>query len=121
MRALRALVLGAVCLAVIAVVAGCSGGGGTSTAPGGGGSTTTSGATITEKGFAFEPTSLEVKAGDTVTFMNQDSAPHNVKIDGKELGTQNQGESVTWNAEKAGSFPYNCTIHPSMTGTIVVK
>ena len=40
---------------------------------------------------------------------------------GGELGTQGQGEIVTWTAEKAGAFPYSCTIHPSMTGEIIVK
>jgi plastocyanin len=44
-----------------------------------------------------------------------------VRIDGKELGEQAQGASVTWKAEKAGTYPYTCTIHPSMSGTIVVK
>ena len=74
-----------------------------------------------EKGFAFDPATLDVKVGDTVTFKNEDSAPHNVKIDGKELGAQDPGASVTWTAATAGSFPYTCTIHPSMAGEIIVK
>ncbi len=47
--------------------------------------------TVVEKGFAFDPATLDVKVGDTVTFKNEDSAPHNVKIDGKELGAQDPG------------------------------
>ena len=107
---------------VIALV-GCSGrssesGNGTapSTAP-----STNGGATITEQNFAFSPSTLSVKVGDTVTFTNADSAGHNVKIDGQELGVQNQGESKTWKATKAGSFPFSCVIHPAMTGQITVQ
>lgn len=77
--------------------------------------------TVVEIDFAFEPKRLEVKVGDTVTFKNEDSAPHIVSIDGTTLGNQERGVSVTWTAEKAGTFPYICTIHPSMTGEIVVK
>jgi len=83
--------------------------------------TSASATTVIESGNAFQPATLEVAVGDVITFENQDAAPHDVSIDGKDLGTQGQGESVTWTAEKAGTFPYSCTIHPSMTGEIVVK
>jgi plastocyanin len=121
----------AVCLAALLAVglAGCTGGatsGGPSggTSSGGGsssGGTTAGGTTITEDNFAFSPATATVKVGDTVTFTNNDSAPHNVQIDGKELGSQGQGESKTWTASKAGAFPYTCIIHPSMTGEITVQ
>jgi len=113
------------CVALIAVLAGCGGGGGSNPygTNGGTGGTTApaAGNVVIEKDLAFQPASLEIKVGDTVTFTNEDSAPHNVNIDGKDLGQQEQGASVTWTAEKAGSFPYSCTIHPSMTGEITVK
>ena len=104
-------------------LAGCSSGGATAPTTGGSssGGSSSAGATVVEKGFAFDPATLEVKVGDTVTFKNEDSAPHNVKIDGKELGNQAPGASVTWTAAATGSFPYTCTIHPSMAGEIVVK
>ena len=124
----REPLLVALLLALVLVLVGCSGyGGSSSTGTSGGttggstGGTTASGTTIVEKGFAFSPASLEVKVGDTVTFTNEDSASHNVSIDGKSLGSQAQGASVTWTAAAAGTFPYSCTIHPSMTGQIVVK
>ena len=123
MRNLRLLLVLALTVAIAALV-GCGGASSSGKAGGpssGQGTTESAGITVIEKGFAFEPASLEVKVGDTVTFENQDSAPHNVKIDGKELGTQAQGASVTWTAEKAGSFPYTCTIHPAMAGEITVK
>jgi plastocyanin len=121
-RTLAAVLLLSLALALV----GCSGGSGSTTtpattAPATGGSSSSAGATVVEKGFAFDPATLDVKVGDTVTFKNEDSAPHNVKIDGKELGAQDPGASVTWTADKAGSFPYTCVIHPSMSGEIVVK
>jgi plastocyanin len=124
MKLSKALVATLLLVLVLSVV-GCSGGGSNTANPPSSGTTTVdtpaAGATVIEKGFAFEPATLEVKVGDTVTFKNEDSAPHNVSIDGKELGSQDPGASVTWTAEKAGTFPYTCTIHPSMNGTIVVK
>jgi plastocyanin len=119
--------IGAILLIVLVIaLAGCSGsgsssGGGTATPPAASTTGGTASTTVVEKNFAFEPASLEVKVGDTVTFKNEDSAPHNVKIDGKDLGNQDPGASVTWTASTAGSFPYTCTIHPSMAGEIVVK
>jgi len=126
-RDIRILVATLLSAALIAVLAGCGGGGGGGGSPygtnGGAeeGGAATGGTVVIEKGFAFQPASLEVKVGDTVTFTNEDSAPHNVNIDGADLGSQAQGASVTWTAEKAGTFPYTCTIHPAMTGEIVVK
>ena len=105
-------------LALVLALVGCSGSGATTPATG---ASSTAGTTVVEKGFAFTPPTLEVKVGDTVTFKNEDSAPHNVSIDDKELGNQATGASVTWTAEKAGTFAYTCTIHPTMTGEIVVK
>lgn len=110
-------------LAVAALV-GCSGqtgGGGYGGGTGGGAGGGTSSTTVTERNIAFDPAKLSVKVGDTVTFVNEDSAPHNVEIDGKELGQQASGDKVEWKAEKAGTFPYRCTIHPSMTGEITVQ
>jgi plastocyanin len=120
-RALVAILL----LVLVLALVGCSGkSGSTTTNPPSSGTTTVdtpAGATVIEKNFAFSPATLDVKVGDTVTFKNEDSAPHNVSIDGKELGTQDPGASVTWTADKAGSFPYTCVIHPSMNGVIAVK
>ena len=127
----RAIVALALCLvALVALLAvGCAGGassGGSSgstsgSTSGGTGGATAGGTTITEQNFAFSPSTATVKVGDTVTFTNNDSTGHNVTIDGQELGVQNQGESKTWKASKAGKFPFSCVIHPSMTGEITVQ
>lgn len=123
MKPTRLVIVAFVLLIALAVV-GCSGSGSSGTA-GTGGTTTpgtaADGATVIEKSFAFDPAALEVKVGDTVTFTNEDSTQHIVSIDGRELAAQDPGASVTWTADKAGTFPYSCTIHPSMTGEIVVK
>jgi len=109
-------------LGFVLALGGC---GSSGSSDGGGSGTTTDGTsggtTIVEEGLAFSPSTLTVKVGDTVTFTNNESAPHNVLIDGTELGSQSNGDSTTWTADKAGSFPFSCTIHPSMTGEITVE
>jgi plastocyanin len=96
----------AVCLSILVIVAvaGCSrssSGGGTA-APSG---TSAGATTVVEKNFAFDPSSASVKVGDVVTFSNQDTAPHNVKIDNRELGQQSPGQDVKWTATKDGTRP----------------
>jgi plastocyanin len=119
--ALTALVL----FVALMVLTGCASSGGKATTGGGtsGGGTTpaASGTTVTEKNIAFSPTTVNAAVGDTVTFVNEDSMTHDVSVDGKDLGAQAPGEKVTWTAEKTGTFPFKCLIHPSMTGEIVVK
>jgi plastocyanin len=124
------VLLGAMLSVVLSLaLSGCGGGsssGGTGATTGGatGGSTsggTAGGTTIVEKDFQFNPSSLTVKVGDKVTFDNQDSAAHHVVVGTTDLGDQQPGSSVTWTADKAGTFPVKCTIHPSMTGQINVS
>jgi plastocyanin len=77
--------------------------------------------TVAEERTSFDPDSLEVRLGDTVTFLNRDAVPHAVRIDESDLTWQAPGESVEWKADAPGVYPYLCNIHPEMTGTIVVK
>jgi plastocyanin len=106
--------LSAVCLAGVVLfgLAGCSSG-----ATGG---SSGGGTTVVEKNFAFTPNTLTVDVGATVTFANQDSVPHHVNIGNQDLGEQAAGQSVTWKAATAGTYPFSCSIHPSMTGVITV-
>ena len=72
--------------------------------------------------FAFAPDVIEVSAGTTVTWTNMDSAPHTAtaedgSFDSGELG---QGESFSFTFEEPGEYPYICTFHPNMTGTVIV-
>ncbi|MDP2299216.1 MAG: cupredoxin domain-containing protein [Coriobacteriia bacterium] len=105
-----------VVLLSLVVAAGCSAGGdGAGETPG------SAGTTVSESGLAFSPPTLEVNAGDTVTFVNEDSVDHQVLIGGVTLARQTPGESVTWTAGSAGTIDYICTLHPSMRGRLVVK
>ena len=122
---LSAAVLALVVLALL-VVAGCGSSGGTGgntgNTGGSGGTTSGGGTDVTIANFAFSPASLEVKVGDTVTWTNEDSAVHDVQGDGGiSSGKLNQGDTYAKKFDAAGSFAYKCAIHPSMTGTIVVK
>jgi plastocyanin len=73
--------------------------------------------------FVFGPQTLTVPVGTTVTWTNSDDIPHtSVSTEGvfksKVLDTD---EKFSYTFSKAGSYPYYCTIHPKMTGTIVVQ
>ncbi len=76
---------------------------------------------ITIEGFKF-PATINVKAGDSVTWTNNDRAPHTVTADNGSFDKQvaASGGSATVTFSTAGTFAYHCTIHPNMTGTVVV-
>ncbi|MEW6035512.1 MAG: cupredoxin family copper-binding protein [Candidatus Micrarchaeota archaeon] len=81
-----------------------------------------SGTSVTIQGFAFSPADLTVAKGTTVTWTNQDSAPHTVKFgDGTESPTLSKGQSYSRTFSEAGEFSYICGIHPSMTGKVKVS
>ncbi|MBI2499001.1 cupredoxin family copper-binding protein [Candidatus Woesearchaeota archaeon] len=72
-------------------------------------------------GFSFNPNELSVKIGDTITWENQDSAVHTVVSNGLfESEVLNKGEKFSFTFDKAGEYNYNCGIHPSMRGKIIV-
>jgi plastocyanin len=71
--------------------------------------------------FMFGPAGLTVKAGSTVTWTNQDEEPHTVVGSGLRspvLG--NQGSTFSHTFTDAGTYTYNCSIHPYMHGTVTV-
>ena len=73
--------------------------------------------------FSFGPGTLTVAVGTTVTWTNRDDIPHTVvSTDGafksKVLDTD---EKFSFTFSKAGSYPYFCSIHPKMTGKVVVQ
>jgi plastocyanin len=73
--------------------------------------------------FVFGPQTLTVPVGTTVTWTNSDDIPHtSVSTDGvfksKVLDTD---EKFSYTFTKTGTYPYYCTIHPKMTGTVVVQ
>lgn len=68
----------------------------------------------------FEPDSVEVTVGDTVTWDWVGSEPHNVSADGFKSDIQQEG-TFEHTFDAAGSYPYVCTVHPGMNGTIDVS
>jgi plastocyanin len=84
------------------------------------------GSTVNIKDFAFNPNTLMVKTGTTVTWVNLDMAPHTIASDpGSPVafssGSLSTGASYQFTFSQPGTFAYHCSIHPKMTGTIVVQ
>jgi plastocyanin len=72
---------------------------------------------------SFSPNPIEVKVGETVTWINDDdSGRHTVTSkDGVfKSGMMGRGQSFSYTFDKAGEYPYFCEPHPSMVGTVVV-
>lgn len=72
---------------------------------------------------AFIPSTITVAAGGTVTFTNTSPGEHNIKsaTNAWPLTTVEPDESVVITAPAAGQYPYSCTIHEGMNGTLTVK
>jgi plastocyanin len=77
---------------------------------------------IQMKDFAFNPKELTIKVGTKVTWTNMDSAGHDVKAEDGSWGsdTLKSGQTFSMVFDKAGTFPYVCTFHPGMVGTLIV-
>jgi len=71
---------------------------------------------------AFQPDSLDVTAGSTVTWTNTDSVTHTSTSDnaGWNSGNIGSGKQFSVSFPTAGTFTYHCAIHPGMVGTVVV-
>lgn len=88
--------------------------------------TSAAGATGTQvvmKNIAFDPATVTIKVGDTVTWTNEDSVTHTVVGDNNEFqsGDLAQGDTFSFTFDQAGTYPYHCSIHPSMKGTVAVQ
>lgn len=73
--------------------------------------------------FSFGPQTLTVAAGTTVTWTNRDDIPHTVvSTEGVfKSKVRDTDEKFSYTFTKAGEYPYYCSVHPKMTGTIVVQ
>jgi plastocyanin len=75
--------------------------------------------------FTFGPATLTVPAGTTLTWTNKDDIPHTVVStdDSKTLKSKvlDTDEKFTFTFSKAGTYPYFCSIHPKMTGKVIVQ
>ena len=80
---------------------------------------------ITIASFAFSPRVDTVAVGGTVTWTNNDQAPHTATSSASpalwDSGNLNNGQSFARAFPTAGSFPYVCSLHSGMSGTIVAR
>lgn len=112
-RRLRTLwILAAAALALTAAACGSDGSAGEASS--------VDGPTVAVVDYAFEPATLPVEAGDTVTWVWDGRAPHNVIGEGFQSRDQSSG-TFLHTFEQPGSYPYACTIHPGMEGSVVVE
>jgi plastocyanin len=79
--------------------------------------------TVVMEGIAFTPNVLTVAKGDSIVWVNKDAFPHTATAQDKSFDSKEIAAGKTWRftARKAGTFPYVCTLHPTMKGTLIVK
>lgn len=77
---------------------------------------------VTIRGMAFDPASLTVARGATVTFVNADGPPHTATSDtgAFDTGRLATGSRAALTFSTPGTYPYYCAIHPMMKGVITV-
>ena len=79
--------------------------------------------TIVIEGAAFVPSTLTVKRGDRVVWVNKDPFPHTATAQDRSFDSRviAANKSWTFTAKKAGEFPYACKLHPTMKATLIVE
>src|SRR5438270_4923637 len=76
------------------------------------------------KDFAFNPQTITVKSGEKVTWINRDEEPHTIVSVGKQFKTStalDTDQEVTITAGAPGTYNYFFSVHPKMTGIIIVE
>ena len=76
------------------------------------------------KDFMFNPQKITVKSGEKITWVNRDEEPHTVVSVGKKFqksSALDTDQEFTITAGAPGTYEYFCSVHPKMTGTIVVE
>jgi len=73
--------------------------------------------------FSFAPETIKVSVGTTVTWTNRDDIPHTVvSTDGVfKSKVRDTDEQFSFTFTKSGTYSYFCSVHPKMTGTVVVQ
>lgn len=121
------IVVAVVVMALLLSACGSGGGQETTQEPTGDGSAAAE-ASVTAVDFSFQPDSVTVAAGSTVTWTNEDEAPHTVTAgtpaqpapDEFDLPLD-EGTTAEFTFEESGTFDYYCTIHPDMQAEVVVE
>jgi plastocyanin len=74
------------------------------------------------KSYRFDPKRIEVEAGQSVTWTNEDNFTHTVQVDGQEDHKVERGESVSITFDEPGTYHYVCTLHSQdMDGEVIVE
>lgn len=81
------------------------------------------GAKVSIANFAFTPEEITIAPGETVTWTNDDGAPHGLEFHDGAKGTDLLLPETSFSRpfEKPGTYDYNCSVHPYMTGRVVVR
>ncbi len=105
------------CLAVIAIASGC-----VSERPHSAGPVDTSGEPVAIRNFSFQPPNLTVRMGSPVVWINGDEVAHTVTADDGSFDSSvlSRGEVFRLVPDRRGNFPYFCSLHPFMRGTLRV-
>ena len=74
------------------------------------------------KSYRFDPKVIEIKAGESVTWTNNDNFTHTVKVEDGPDHKVGRGDSVSIRFDKPGTYHYVCTLHShDMHGTVIVR
>ena len=78
---------------------------------------------VTIDNFNFTPPALTVSAGTKVTWVNKDDVPHTVTSDDKLFGSRalDTDDTFSFTFQTPGTYAYYCSVHPKMTGKVIVK
>jgi plastocyanin len=79
--------------------------------------------TVIVVGMKFEPETLTVKRGDKVVWVNKDFFPHTATALDRTFDSGDIETNAAWSyvTDVSGTFPYICTLHPTMKATLIVK
>lgn len=74
------------------------------------------------KSYRFDPKTIEISAGETVTWTNDDNFTHTVQVEGQADHEVGKGKSVSITFDEPGTYEYVCTLHRrDMDGTVIVR
>ena len=81
------------------------------------------GPSVMMKEFEFTPKEIKVKVGTTVTWINHDDDPHTVTSTANDFRSPglDTDESYAYTFTRPGTYEYYCTLHPLMTGKVIVR
>ncbi len=77
---------------------------------------------IDQDNLTFKPDKVTAQVGETVYFLNSESAIHTVNVNGKNIsGNMKKGAVVTWKGQTVGEYKITCDYHPQMKATVILQ